>query len=214
MSTPDDKQVGLFVGWGARHAQAQLVELAELLNAPVATTLQGLAVFPADHPLHAGFGFSRSAVPAARHAFKGCDALLAVGTRFSEIPTGSFGAQVPTELVHVDIDASVFGANYPARVAVEGDACAVLSELLSELKRLALAPPALEAENTLKQQTARDKAAYLKEWLATTAAAALTRRASSPRCARRCRPTASPCWTTATTPSWRPSCTRSRRAPS
>lgn len=88
------KQVGLFVGWGARHAQAQLVELAELLNAPVATTLQGLAVFPADHPLHAGFGFSRSAVPAARHAFKGCDALLAVGTRFSEIPTGSFGAQV------------------------------------------------------------------------------------------------------------------------
>ncbi len=50
MSTPDDKQVGLFVGWGARHAQAQLVELAELLNAPVATTLQGLAVFPADHP--------------------------------------------------------------------------------------------------------------------------------------------------------------------
>ncbi len=105
-------------------------------------------------------------MPAARHAFNGCDALLTVGTRFSEIPTGSFGAQVSTDLVHVDIDASVFGANYPARVAVEGDACAVLSELLSELKRLALAPPALEAENTLKQQIARDKAAYLKEWLA------------------------------------------------
>ena len=105
-------------------------------------------------------------MPAARHAFNGCDALLTVGTRFSEIPTGSFGAQVPTDLVHVDIDASVFGANYPARVAVEGDARAVLSELLSELKRLALAPPALEAENTLKQQIARDKAAYLKEWLA------------------------------------------------
>ena len=34
------------------------------------------------------------------------------------------------------------------------------------MKRLALAPPALEAENTLKQQIARDKAAYLKEWLA------------------------------------------------
>ena len=69
-------------------------------------------------------------MPAARHAFKGCDALLALGTRFSEIPTGSFGAQVPTDLVHVDIDASVFGANYPARLAVEGDACAVLLELL------------------------------------------------------------------------------------
>ncbi len=158
------KQVGIFAGWGARHAQAELIELAERLNAPVSTTLQGLAVFPADHGLHTGFGFSRSAVPAARNAFGRCDALLAVGTRFSEIPTGSFGAQVPADLVHVDIDASVFGANYPARVAIEGDAARVLSDLLSELKRLGHVPPALEAQNTLKQQIARDKAAYQKEW--------------------------------------------------
>ncbi|QTD43981.1 thiamine pyrophosphate-binding protein [Ottowia testudinis] len=160
------RQVGIFAGWGARHAQAQLIELAELLNAPVSTTLQGLAVFPADHPLHAGFGFSRAAAPAARHAFKGCDALLAVGTRFSEIPTGSFGAVVPAKLVHVDIDPEVFSANYPAQVAIEGDAGLVLTELLSKLKLLALTPPAQTAENTLKQQIARDKAAYRDEWLA------------------------------------------------
>ncbi len=159
------RQVGIFAGWGARHAQAQLIELAELLNAPVSTTLQGLAVFPADHALHAGFGFSRSAVPAARNAFKACDALLAIGTRFSEIPTGSFGAQVPADLVHVDIDAGVFHANYPARVAIEGDAQAVLSALLAELKRLGQVPPAAEAQNALRQQIARDKAAYQKEWL-------------------------------------------------
>lgn len=158
------RQVGIFAGWGARHAQAQLIELAELLNAPVSTTLQGLAVFPADHALHAGFGFSRSAVPAARHAFKGCDALLAVGTRFSEIPTGSFGAVVPADLVHVDIDASVFNANYPARVAIEGDARAVLSALLAELKQIGHASPAPEAGQALRQQIAQDKAAYQKAW--------------------------------------------------
>ncbi|MDO5691515.1 MAG: thiamine pyrophosphate-binding protein [Pseudomonadota bacterium] len=160
------RQAGIFAGWGARHAQAELIELAELLNAPVTTTLQGLAVFPADHPLHAGFGFSRSAVPAARNAFKRCDALLAVGTRFSEIPTGSFGAEVPANLVHVDIDASVFNANYPARVAIEGDAQAVLSTLLSELKRLTPTAPTPQTQNALQQQIARDKAAYLSEWLA------------------------------------------------
>ncbi|MDO5623763.1 MAG: thiamine pyrophosphate-binding protein [Pseudomonadota bacterium] len=167
------RRVGIFAGWGARHAQAELIALAELLNAPVSTTLQGLAVFPADHPLHAGFGFSRAAVPAARHAFKGVDAMLAVGTRFSEIPTGSFGAVVPANLVHVDIDPSVFNANHPARVAIEGDAGAVLSGLLSELKRLALDQPAPEADNALKQQIARDKAAYMQEWLSHAPKAAL-----------------------------------------
>lgn len=158
------RQVGIFAGWGARHAQAQLIELAELLNTPVSTTLQGLAVFPADHALHTGFGFSRSAVPAARNAFKRCDALLAVGTRFSEIPTGSFGAVVPADLVHVDIDASVFNANYPARVAIEGDATAVLAALLAQLEQSGHAQPAPEAGAALRQQIAQDKAAYRKEW--------------------------------------------------
>ena len=159
------KQVGIFAGWGARHAQAELIALAELLNAPVSTTLQGLAVFPADHALHTGFGFSRSAVPAARKAFKRCDALLAVGTRFSEIPTGSFGAMVPADLVHVDIDPEVFNANYPARVAVEGDARAVLSALLAELQRLGQAPSPV-AGDALRRQIAEDKASYRKEWFA------------------------------------------------
>jgi acetolactate synthase-1/2/3 large subunit len=143
-----------------------LIELAELLNAPVSTTLQGLAAFPADHPLHAGFGFSRSAAPAARNAFKNCDALLAVGTRFAEIPTGSFGAVVPANLVHVDIDPAVFNANYPARVALGGDAGVVLTALLAELKRMELTPRAEKAQNNMRQQIAHDKAAYLEEWFA------------------------------------------------
>ena len=56
----------LFPQWAQGYAEPELVELAELLQMPVSTTLQGLAVFPGDHPLHAGFGFSRSAVPAAQ----------------------------------------------------------------------------------------------------------------------------------------------------
>src|SRR5690606_15799855 len=66
----DAAHPGLFVGWGARHAVDELVDIAEQLQAPVATTLQGLASFPAEHPLHVGFGFSASAVPAARNAFR------------------------------------------------------------------------------------------------------------------------------------------------
>ena len=60
----------IFAGWGTRDASNELVRLAEWLEAPVATTLQGLSVFPANHPLHVGFGFGASAVPAAQNAFK------------------------------------------------------------------------------------------------------------------------------------------------
>ena len=71
----------LFVGWGARDATADVIAVAEFLQMPVATTLQGLSVFPANHPLHTGFSFGAAAVPAARNAFQDCDCLLAVGTR-------------------------------------------------------------------------------------------------------------------------------------
>jgi acetolactate synthase-1/2/3 large subunit len=156
------KRPGLFVGWGARGAQAELAELAEFLQAPVSTTLQGLATFPSDHPLHVGFSFGPAAVPAARNAFAKCDALLAVGTRFGEIATGSFGVTVPEQLVHADINPQVFNANYPAKVTLEGDARVVVTALLAELKKA----PAKSADTALTNAIASDKAAYRASWLA------------------------------------------------
>jgi acetolactate synthase-1/2/3 large subunit len=152
----------LFVGWGARDAYALTRAIAEFLQAPVATTLQGLSVFSAAHPLHTGFSFGAAAVPAARNAFADCDCLLAVGTRFAEIATGSFGVSVPTNLVHVDINPAVFNANYPAAAALEGDAAAVLELLLNELQDLGAPRPANDA---LQQRIRRDKLAYTEEWL-------------------------------------------------
>lgn len=157
------RQAGLFVGWGARDCLAEVTALAEYLQAPVATTLQGFSVFPADHPLHAGFSFGPAAVPAARHAFAGCDAMLAIGTRFAEIATGSFGVSVPEALVHIDINPRVLGANYPARVGIEGDARVVLPQLLAALRA---AGPAAAARPALPAQIAHDKRAYREAWYA------------------------------------------------
>lgn len=153
---------GIFLGWGAREAGAEAAAIAEHLQAPVATTLQGLSVFPASHPLHTGFGFGPAAVPAARNAFSGCDALLAVGTRFAEIATGSFGVTVPQDLVHVDINPQVLGANYPARVAIEGDAKAVLASLLSELRNGTAKPK----DVSLHERIRTDKRRYRAQWYA------------------------------------------------
>ena len=156
------KHPALFIGWGARDAFDQTRGIAEFLQAPVATTLQGLSVFSAAHPLHTGFGFGAAAVPAARNAFADCDCMLAVGTRFAEIATGSFGVTVPRDLIHSDINPGVFSANYPAAVALEGDAAAVLSLLLEELQGLGTARP---ANVELHRRIQSDKLAYNNEWL-------------------------------------------------
>ena len=153
---------GLFIGWGARAASEEIAAIAEWLGAPVSTTLQGLASFPGDHPLHAGFGFSPSAVPAARNAFQGCDALLAVGVRFGEIPTGSFSAPVPPNLVHIAINPASIGANYPAAVGLVGEARLIASALRDEL--LARGGPRDSA--ALREAIARDKRGYRAEWYA------------------------------------------------
>ena len=157
------KRVGLFVGWGARDAVGEVMDIAEWLEAPVATTLQGLSVFPANHPLHAGFGFGQSAVPAARNAFKDCDVMLAVGTRFAEIATGSYGVAVPENLIHVDINPDVFSANYPAKIGLDGDAGPVLRALLTALKQ---ATPRRDLNHTLRNQLRDDKQAYRQTWYA------------------------------------------------
>jgi acetolactate synthase-1/2/3 large subunit len=155
------KRPCIFAGWGARDATSELVRLAERLEAPVATTLQGLSVFPGRHPLHVGFGFGPSAVPAAQNAFRDCDCMIAIGTRFAEIATGSFGTAVPENLIHIDINPDAIGANYPARVGIAGDATAALRQLLEALE--ADSPPR-PTQTTLREQIRRDKIAYRESW--------------------------------------------------
>lgn len=157
------KNPAIFVGWGGVEASGCTQLIAALLNAPVATTLQGLSAFPAKHPLHTGMGFGPAAVPAATNAFKECDCLLAIGTRFAEIATGSFGVTVPKNLIHIDINPNVFNANYPAKVAIEGDAGAVLNALLEKLQKTNIRAKDAAA---IKLSIKRDKQSYMDEWLA------------------------------------------------
>ncbi len=152
---------GIFVGWGARHVSADIRRIAEHLGAPVATTLQGLEAFPADHPLHTGMGFGPASVPAAQNAFRDCDAMLAVGTRFAEICTGSYGAVPPEKLVHIDINPAALGRNYPAAVPIHADA----RDAVPALAERVLASTGERDSSALKSSIAEDKSAYLQEWL-------------------------------------------------
>ncbi len=155
------KKPGLYLGWGARDATSGAIELAELLGAPVSTTLQGLSVYPANHPLHAGMGFGPSAVPAARKAFEGCDCLIAVGVRFAELATGSYGMSIPENLIHIDINPAVFNKNYTARVAIEGDASDAIQALCAGLKK---SGASMRESAKIQSLIKTEKDAYIRSW--------------------------------------------------
>ncbi len=150
---------GIFVGWGAVDVSDAVARIAERLGAPVATTLQGLSAFPGNHPLHTGMGFSRAAVPAAENAFRECDCLLAVGTSFSEIPTGSFGCRVPENLIHVDISNDAISRNFPAKVGIVGDARQAVPELLQRLN-----VENVDRRSAVQARIMVDKQAYRNDW--------------------------------------------------
>ncbi|GHF20744.1 acetolactate synthase [Kordiimonas sediminis] len=153
---------GIFLGWGNKRAMDAAIRIAEKLNAPVSTSLQGLGVFKADHPLHTGMSFGKASVPASEAAFTGIDAMLAVGVRFGEIASGSFDLQVPENLVHLDINPDTIGANYPAKVGIEADAAEALPMLADALDRIMDAPRAASPAALIAEK----KAAYKAEWAA------------------------------------------------
>ncbi|HEX7025291.1 MAG TPA: thiamine pyrophosphate-binding protein, partial [Gemmatimonadales bacterium] len=127
----------VYAGVGAQGASAGLVALAERLEAPIATTIQGKGVFPESHPLFLWNGFGRAAPPFVQAIAARCNMTLAIGCRFGEVGTGGYGADPPGRMIHVDINPDVFNRNYPAELAITSDAGRFLDALLPLLGRRA-----------------------------------------------------------------------------
>jgi len=130
----------LYLGLGAQGAAADLVALAERLEAPVSTTFQGKGVFPETHPLFLWPGFGEAAPGFVRKIARECDLTLAIGCRFGEVATASYGLTPPAPLVHVDIEPGVLGRNFAAEVAIAADAAAFVRGLLPRLAARAALP--------------------------------------------------------------------------
>lgn len=126
------RRVGIFAGMGCAGASDRLVRVAEMLQAPVATTVSGKGVIPDCHPLAVGWGYGPYGTVAAEKTFKDVDVVLAVGTRFSEVSTANYSIPEGPELIHVDIDPTVIGRNVPTAVGVNADAGQFLDRLLAD----------------------------------------------------------------------------------
>jgi len=105
---------------------ADLARLAELLDAPVFSTVLGKGALPSDHPLSAGEGLLH---PAAVELRTECDVMLAVGTGFGQLETVNWRLPMPPTLIQVDVDPGAIGLNYPVQDSIVGDARMVLEAL-------------------------------------------------------------------------------------
>jgi len=155
----------VYAGLGAQAGQAELVALAERLEAPVATTIQGKGVFPESHPLFLWNGFGTAAPPFVREIAAGRTVTLAVGCRFSEVGTGSYGLTPPGPLIHVDVNPDVLGRNFPAELEIVSDARSFLSALLDRMDHSRSHPAAGSADLPLRERIRSGHAAARNGWL-------------------------------------------------
>jgi len=121
-------------------ASAELRELVDHFSLPVAHSLMGKGVLPDDHPLvlgMTGFWGTKFINQKCREA----DYVIALGTRFAEADCSSWDSRFtfrmpPTKLIHIDIDPSEIGRNYPVEIGAVADLKQALRVLLRKAKEL------------------------------------------------------------------------------
>jgi acetolactate synthase I/II/III large subunit len=125
----------IYVGGGVilGDAAPELATLAELLHAPVTTTLMGLGAFPEDNQLSLGL-LGMHGTYYANMAVTNCDLLVAVGARFDDRVTGKIPAFAPhAKIIHVDVDPTSIKKNVRVDLPIVGPVKDVLAKLLAAL---------------------------------------------------------------------------------
>ncbi|MGK0715555.1 acetolactate synthase large subunit [Leucobacter sp. W1153] len=129
------KRPVFYVGGGVIRARAseELLQLAELVGAPVVTTLMARGAFPDSHPQHLGMPGMHGTVPAVL-ALQESDLLITLGARFDDRVTGKAELFAPdAKVIHADIDPAEIGKIRAADVPIVGDAAEVISDLIAAI---------------------------------------------------------------------------------
>jgi acetolactate synthase I/II/III large subunit len=112
-------------------ASDEIVQMSDLLMAPVATTFMGKGAFPETHPLSLG-SIGMHGNPAANRLMGEADVLLAVGTRFSDRATANLDSFAPNaKIIHIEIDNAEINKNIEVDVPIVADAKKTLKMLLT-----------------------------------------------------------------------------------
>ncbi len=154
----------IYAGQGVHYAKAwsQLKALAELLEAPVMTSLGGKSSFPENHPLSLGSG--GVAIPlTVRHFLDAADVIFGIGCSFTQT---NFGTMMPKgkTIIHATLDEADLNKDQAAAYGLLGDAGLTLDMVLASVKdRLHGQPRGRLAAVTSEIAAVRER--WLKQWM-------------------------------------------------
>ena len=154
----------IYAGQGVLYAEAtpELVELAELLNAPVMTTTLGKSGFPEDHPLSLGTG-GNTGTKAVGEFLRRSDLVFGIGTSFQKTLAS---APVPRgkAIIQSTINDKDLNGEYGLEDMLLGDAKLVLRQLIDEVKQ-ALGGNGRRGDASVSSEIAGIKREWLDEWM-------------------------------------------------
>ena len=153
-------------GVRASGAAADLVALAEALQIPVATSLNGKDVIPGNHPLAVGVvgTYSRES---ANRVVNGADLVCFIGSETGGMTTHFWAVpKIGTPAIQIDIDPEALGRNYPLLAGVNGDAKVTLARMLAAADRASAGKRKAwveEAQKICKEWAAKYKSALTSD---------------------------------------------------
>ena len=139
------------------------VELAELLQAPVMTTLEGKSAFPENHPLSLGTGGGGVMSGPVYQFLPKADVIFGIGCSFTRHGMATNLPPAKATIIHATNDERDLNKNYPADHPILGDAKLVLRQFIDAVKDLVGSRPPRDGAAAKEIQAARE--AWLKEWM-------------------------------------------------
>lgn len=155
----------ILAGQGVLYAEAsdELVQLAELLQAPVMTTVDGKSAFPEDHPLSIGSGGNTFSGPGRLFMYDRADLILGIGTGLNRHPLTTPPLPKGVPVIHATNDTRDLHKQHQTEVALLGDAKLTLADLVMAVKdRLGGKRPNASPAGEI----AAERAAWLERWQA------------------------------------------------
>jgi len=154
----------IVAGQGVLYAEAsdELVELAEWLQAPVTTTLEGKSAFPEHHPLSLGTG--AGVMPRPVHSFlQNADVIFAIGASLTKHSIVAAPIPAGKTIIHATNDERDINKHYPADYPILGDAKPVLRQFIDAIKD-ELGNKKREANGTAAE-IKKGKEEWMAEWM-------------------------------------------------
>lgn len=131
----ESKRPFIYAGGGIviSNASKELINFAELIDAPIGTSMMGLSAVPNTHPKFLGMTGMHGKYAASK-VMSMSDLIIAIGTRFSDRATGDKSEfSKGRKILHIDIDPAEIDKNIPAYVSVVGDVKQIINKLTNEI---------------------------------------------------------------------------------